>query len=250
MYALGYRGQLDQQLDLLRQAAFIAQEIQAPEALYRWEWQMGRLLQARGDRPAAIAAYRRAVQTLQPIHSDLALAQTAFRETVGPVYFELADLLLQQGQLTEARDIIEQVKSAEIEDYFHDECLAALRVKAARIENVNRRTAVIYIIPLPERTELLVGLAGGLQRFTLPVTRGAVDHGSPPVPGEPRKAQHEPISRAGAAAPPVVDRADQSGAGEALRRHAGVRAGWRTAEHSAGGVAGWGTFLIEQFAVA
>jgi CHAT domain-containing protein len=45
-----------------------------------------------------------------------------------------------------------------------------LRSKAKQIENVDSRTAVIYVIPLPDRTELLVGLANGLQRFTVPVT--------------------------------------------------------------------------------
>jgi CHAT domain-containing protein len=169
-YALGYRAQLQNSIELTRQAAFIAQEIQAPEALYRWEWQLGRLHKAQGDRQAALAAYRRAVQTLQSIHYDLAMSQTPFRESVGPVYFELADLLLQESQLTEARDTIEQVKSVEIDDYFRDECMALLRSKAARIENVDPRTAVIYVIPLADRTELLVGCSDGLKRFTAAVT--------------------------------------------------------------------------------
>src|ERR1017187_6755365 len=63
-YALGYLGQIYETkeevlpaLDLTRRAMFWAQEIQLQNALYQWEWQMGRLLQAQGNRGAAVAAY-------------------------------------------------------------------------------------------------------------------------------------------------------------------------------------------------
>ena len=58
-----------------RRAAFAAQQAQMPEALYRWEWQAGRLLKARDETEPALAAYRLAVQTLQPIRADVSLAQ-------------------------------------------------------------------------------------------------------------------------------------------------------------------------------
>src|SRR6185503_6986917 len=97
-------GQLDAALALARCAAFAAQQAQMPEALYRWEWQTGRLLKTQGDTETAIAAYRRAVQTLQPIRNDVSLGygngttRLSFREAEGPLFFELADLLLQQAK--------------------------------------------------------------------------------------------------------------------------------------------------------
>ena len=173
-YALGYLGQLCETqkdfvkaLELTRQAAFVAQQLQSPEALYRWEWQTGRVLKAQGEREKAVAAYRRALQSLGAIRQDL--APGSFRESVGPLYFEFADLLLQQGVLAEARDTVEQLKSVELEDYFQDECMTLVRAKSARLETVCPHTAVIYVIPLADRTELLVGLANGLKRFQLPV---------------------------------------------------------------------------------
>src|SRR5207249_751635 len=79
-YALGYLGQLYEQdgqpdaaLAFTRRAAFAAQQVQMSEALYRWEWQTGRLLKARGETEPALAAYHRAVQTLQPIRNDVSL---------------------------------------------------------------------------------------------------------------------------------------------------------------------------------
>lgn len=192
-YALGFLGQLaetqqhvDQALALTRHAAFIAREIQLADAAYRWDWQIGRLLGKQNDRAGAIAAYRRALLTLQTIRHDLSAGsagaggpRASFRETVGPVYFELADLLLQQASaataaaaqplLREARDTVEQLKASELEDYLQDECQQLLRTRTAQLDRLARNTAVLYVIPLPQRTELLVSLAAGIRQFQVPV---------------------------------------------------------------------------------
>ncbi len=192
-YALGYMAQLyeqDKQLEealtLTRRAAFAAQQAQMPEAMYRWEWQAGRLLKARGETETAIAAYRLATQTLQPIRNDVSLgygnvtARLSFRESDGPLFFELADLLLQQAKastdpwreqelLREARDTVEHLKAVELEDYFCDECVDVQRLRTRAVESVDERSAVVYLIPLPNRTEILVGLTSGLKRFTVEV---------------------------------------------------------------------------------
>jgi CHAT domain-containing protein len=93
------------------------------------------------------------------------------------LFFELADLLLQQAKatsdpkreqafLTEARDTVEQLKTVELEDYFCDDCVDIARARSRSVEAVDEQTAVIYLIPLPTRTEILVGLTSGLKRFT------------------------------------------------------------------------------------
>jgi CHAT domain-containing protein len=193
-YALGYLGQLyedDNQLDTAlsfsRRAAYAAQEAEMPEALYRWEWQSGRLLKAQGKADEAIAAYRRAVQTLQPIRHDITLgygnatAHASFRDAQGPMFFELADLLFAQADKTsdagpaqqflrEARDTVEQLKAVELEDYFHDDCVNVVRAKTKALETVDERTAIIYVVPFADRTELLVSLASGMKRFRVPAS--------------------------------------------------------------------------------
>ncbi len=192
-YALGYQAQLYEQdgqrdiaLALTRRAVFAAQQAQMPEALYRWEWQAGRLLKAQGDTESAVQAYRRAVETMQPIRNDVSLgygnatARRSFREAEGPLFFELADLLLQQAKsaadpnkeqdlLLEARSTVEHLKAVELEDYFCDDCVNVQRAKTQAVEAVDEHTAVIYLIPLPTRTEVLVGLTSGLKRFTVEV---------------------------------------------------------------------------------
>src|SRR6266446_394511 len=206
-YALGYEGELYEQekkydaaLALTRQAVAIAQTLNSPDVLYRWEWQTGRLLRARQDRDGAILAYRRAVQLVQSIRHDLALrygnpnAHSSFREVAGPIYTQLADLILQrassdedqaslreardlhrassdddQTTLREARDVIESLRSAELEDYFQDQCVNLLKSKITSIEQISETAAVVYIIPLPDRTELLVSLKSGIKRVKSPV---------------------------------------------------------------------------------
>jgi CHAT domain-containing protein len=193
-YVLGYLGELYEQdkqfdaaLSFSRRAAFAAQEAEMPEALYRWEWQSGRVLKAQGKADEAIAAYRRAVQTLQPIRHDITLgygnarAHATFRDAQGPMFFELADLLFAQADkaadpeqaqqfLREARDTVEQLKAVELEDYFHDECVNVVRAKTRALETVDERTAIVYVVPFADRTELLVSLASGMKRFKVPAS--------------------------------------------------------------------------------
>lgn len=190
-YALGGLGSLYEQdgryaeaLELTRRATFLAQETQTAEALYQWEWQTGRLLKALGHTEEAIAAYRRAIQSLQPIRNDLYLAYgsrpgpASSREAIGRVYYELADLLLRQSDtlkdpdqiqtnLVAVRGVVEQLKSAELEDYFQCQCVNL--TKKTPLEKVSPDAAVIYIIPLSDRTEILVGFSKGLERFKAPV---------------------------------------------------------------------------------
>ena len=192
-YALGYLGQvhefqgrLDEALGVTRRAAFGAQQTQSPHDLYQWQWQIGRLLKAQGHIQEAIVAYQQAVQTLQPIRHDLSIGygnrnvRSSFRKEIGPLFYDLADALFQradavddpevaQSYLKEARQTIELLKSAELEDYFQDDCVNLLRSKTKGIEELGETTAVLYAIPLKDRTELLLDLPSGLERFVADV---------------------------------------------------------------------------------
>lgn len=189
-YAWGYLGNLYEEeqryqeaLQLTRRAAFAAQQANAPESLYRWQWQTGRLLKKLGTIDETIAAYRRAVHTLQSIRAELAVSygapQTSFRESVGSLYFELVDLLFQRAAslqreparpyLIEARESIELFKVAELRDYFRDDCVDTALSKVTKLEVVAQTAVVVYPILLPDRTELLVSLPTGLKRFSIPV---------------------------------------------------------------------------------
>jgi CHAT domain-containing protein len=190
-YALGVLGRFyefaEQYRDALRlteQAVFTAQQVDAPDLLYQWQWQAGRLHKKLGNMADAIRFYRFSVQSLQPIRHELSRRNVggaaSFRETQGGVYLELADLLLQQSSLledrkkvsdylTEARDSMELQKEAELQDYFKDRCVVNAKTKTKTIdEAISADTAVIYPILLPDRTELLVSYKDGMKRYTVP----------------------------------------------------------------------------------
>jgi CHAT domain-containing protein/Tfp pilus assembly protein PilF len=197
-YAWGYLGRLyeeaqryEEALDLTRRAALAAQQVHIPESLYLWQWQTGRVLRALGELPAAMAAYERAIATVQSMRAELLRgsggAVTSFRAAVGPLYFELVALFLHQAAALEAQDqgavspqyewylhrarsTAEQFKTAELRDYFGDECIAAAPPRLTALERVAPDALIVYPILLPDRTELLVSLPTGLKRVPVPVT--------------------------------------------------------------------------------
>ena len=187
-YALGYQAELYEQagrteeaLALARQATFAAQRASAPEILYRWQWAVGRLLAEQGEVGPAIKSYERAVYTLDTIRPDLVggyrAGEKSFREEVGPLFLELADLELQQAvaesepaareaSLRRVRDTVEALKGVELADYFQDDCVAALKSKTVGIDQLADRTAAIYPIIFKDRIELLVSLPSGTKLYT------------------------------------------------------------------------------------
>ena len=187
--ALGYLAELYDRagrradaLQLTQRAIVAAEQADAPELLYRWQWHKARLLKAQGERDEAILAYQHAVRTFGTTRADLAATpgRSAFRESVGPLFAETADLLLDQSgriadakvaasYLTEARSTMELFKGAELQDYFQDDCVAALRARTTGIDQLAPQTAALYPIILPDRLELLLTLPDGMKRFTTPV---------------------------------------------------------------------------------
>ncbi|OQW93628.1 MAG: hypothetical protein BWK79_10125, partial [Beggiatoa sp. IS2] len=190
-YAYGHLGELyeyerryDEAMRLTRQAIFWAQKANSQETLYRWYWQLGRLLAAQNERYEAIAAYQKAIQTLQPVRAQLATTyrstSESFQQSIEPVYLGLADLLLQNASntrdsqqreqdLRQARNTIELLKMVEIQDYLQDNCVKPQ--ETLELHNPEPHTAVLYPIILADRIELLLNLPTGLSQFTVPVKK-------------------------------------------------------------------------------
>ena len=176
-YALGTLGGLYEQTqqwstaqNLTQQALLLAEGIEAPDIAYRWQWQLGRILKApdnpQSNTTAAIAAYSKGVDILKSLRSDLVAinpdVQFSFREEVEPVYRELVSLLLQSGgnqpsqdNLKQARDVIESLQLAELENFFRKACLNAQPVQ---IDQIDQTAAVIYPVILADRLEVIVSL--------------------------------------------------------------------------------------------
>ncbi|WP_315790741.1 CHAT domain-containing protein [Fischerella sp. JS2] len=174
-YALGtlgslyeYNKQWPEAQKLTEQALFLAQSSNAPDIAYKWQWQLGRLLKVQGDIPKAIAAYDLAIQTLESIRNDLVAVnrevQFSFRDSVEPVYRESVQLLLdtQQTQpeektLEKARQRIEALQIAELDNFFREACLQGQRILLDQVVDKENPTAtILYPIILPDELQVIV----------------------------------------------------------------------------------------------
>ena len=212
-YALGYLGQYYSQkgqtkmaITLTNQALIIAQaqtiNRDAREISYLWQSQLGQLLEQQGDKDAAIEAYTSAFNTLQSLRTDLnandRLVQFDFLQEIKPVYLSLTNLLLQPQNVAStkslisleisstrtnesnpnlelARQVIESLQLAELDNYFQDPCSQTADV-AVTIDKLDPQAAVIYPIVLRDRLEVILSIAGKpLQQFSIPVAEDRVN---------------------------------------------------------------------------
>ncbi|HIE00879.1 MAG TPA: CHAT domain-containing protein [Thiotrichaceae bacterium] len=194
-YSYGYLGHLYEQrqrygeaLYLTRQALFFTQQTRQTFWLnYLWQWQLGRILKAQHDYREALSAYQRAmdnfqeVRTLRVTTGYVNLMEIDFRQKTAPIYFELADLLLQQASvasiassreklLRQARATIERFREAELQHYLQTECLNFNTQCFDSETSLDTQTALLYPIPLPDRLELLLQRRDALIQVTVPVT--------------------------------------------------------------------------------
>ncbi|MBD2214126.1 CHAT domain-containing protein [Nostoc linckia FACHB-104] len=172
-YALGTLGALYEQAGdgknarkNTQLALVIAQSINASDISYQWQWQMGRSLLAENAIDKAIKYYTEAFKNLSDLRSDLVAlnpeVQFDFRESAEPVYRQLVDLLLRSPQasrdrLIQARQVMEALQLAELDNFFGDACAQA---KQVNIDQLDPTAAVIYPIILPNRLEVIVKLPG------------------------------------------------------------------------------------------
>jgi CHAT domain-containing protein len=176
-------GRAAEAMALSDEAVQLAQRVAARDLLVPLEWRRARLLQSAGDADRALAAYRRAVEHIEAVRQDIPIVydggRSSFRETLEPIYLDLAELLLTrsdsappqaaQALMREARDVVERVKRSEMDDFLGERCT----VESARtLEGtvLPPGTAVLYPIILPNRLEMLLETPRGLQRRTQAVT--------------------------------------------------------------------------------
>jgi CHAT domain-containing protein len=178
-------------------AMMIAEQFNAPDILYQWQWQSGRIRNAIGDRQGSIQDYGRAIKTLQGLRMDLVAVssdvQFSFREQVEPVYREFVSLLLQQASepnLIEARDLIESLQLEELNNFFREACLTAV---AQPIDQVDQQAAIFYPIILNNRLEVIVSMPGKkLRHYTTVLPRIEIEAGIDRMLQSMRSTSFEP----------------------------------------------------------
>ncbi|MFN6481975.1 MULTISPECIES: CHAT domain-containing protein [unclassified Nostoc] len=175
-YALHQWGQLyrrtkqwSQAKELAEKSLNIARQLGADDIIAQSAWQVGQLYKQQGDRSKAITAYTEAVKSLKSLRGDMVAVnpdvQFSFRESVEPVYRELVGLLLDeqptQPALMQARELIESLQIAELDNFFREACLD----KAQQIDEVDPTATVIYPIILSDRLGVILSKAGQPLRY-------------------------------------------------------------------------------------
>lgn len=191
-YALGnlgavyeYSQQPEEAIRLTQQALALAQAANAGHVVYQWQWQLGRLYEATGQRQEAIATYGDAIATLQSLRQDLVSVNPevrfSFREGVEPIYRQLVSLLLdtpagsatEESNLLQARNVIESLQLEELVNFFRADCVVENPVQ---IDQVDQQAAVIYPIILEDRLEVVLSLPGqAIKHYSADVPKAEVD---------------------------------------------------------------------------
>ncbi|MGJ5676495.1 MAG: CHAT domain-containing protein [Nostochopsis sp.] len=177
-YGIGNRGALYEQRgsqeDLsqaekfTKQALSIVSSLESPHISYQYFWQLGRIHKAQGNIQSAIAASTKAYNALQSLRSDLVAVnpevQFSFRASVEPVYRQLVELELEYAQslksagkeeernkrLTQARDVLESLQLAELNNFFREACVEA---NSTQIDEIDPSAAVVYPIILSNKQQ-------------------------------------------------------------------------------------------------
>lgn len=162
--------------EALERAAVLSRAAADDPWRFRWTWLLGVVQRELGD-DKALATLDEAVAQLEAEkarRSFAAYSSVTLARDYGRVYRDLADLLLvraaraqgeaAQGLLERTRDVLELSRTAEIEDFFRDPCIA--RRGNGRPGAPAATVAVIYPIPFADRTEILVAHASGFARFS------------------------------------------------------------------------------------
>ncbi|MBH8576016.1 CHAT domain-containing protein [Nostocaceae cyanobacterium CENA369] len=155
--------------ELAQKSLDIARQLQADDIIAQSAWQVGQLYKQQGDRSQAISAYTEAVKALKALRGDLVAIDTdvqfSFRESVEPVYRELVGLLLDnqpsQAALVQARELIESLQIAELDNFFREACLD----KTQQIDRVDPTATIVYPIILPDRLAVILSKTGQPLRY-------------------------------------------------------------------------------------
>ncbi|MEC4982904.1 MAG: CHAT domain-containing protein [Oscillatoria sp. PMC 1068.18] len=187
-FALGTLGRIFEKIGknseaelLTKNALNIAQSIVAPDLAYQWEWQLGRLLLQEKETEEALSAYSAAVKSLQEIRGELVTLsrdkQFDFRDDVEAVYRKTVDLLIKfadsyeegsennQKRLKEAREVIELLQLAELDNFFANSCVQVQPQNLDQtINEVKSTVALVYTIFLEDRLEVIFSQTGQFLR--------------------------------------------------------------------------------------
>jgi len=185
-YIFGYMGKLNETnfnyslaIKDTKVAINLSQQNNIPESLYLWQWQLGRLLLKHEKSERGISKMKQAISTLSPkrfqIYKTSRNKKQNFQQRIKNVYLSLIEQQWKQLNngsdnqyvLLEIRQTMDQLKQAQLENFYKDECIVQ-KDKAFKDFEIHENSAVIYPIVLSDRLITLLFSNNQIKSFVSP----------------------------------------------------------------------------------
>lgn len=138
------------------------------EQLYRWYWELARIKSGDNALPDALQYYELAVNAHQELFIGAAGGAELEKQT--ELYNEFLSLLLDgpkpdKAAFEKAIKTLEGLRTASIQDYFQDSCVAEARLNIGNIADViEADTAILYPLMLKDRLRVLLVTRDGIRQ--------------------------------------------------------------------------------------
>ncbi|MBF0265256.1 MAG: CHAT domain-containing protein [Gammaproteobacteria bacterium] len=170
----------DSALELLKKV----KPMQAQNLRMSLHWRQGRLLKQLNQVDKSLLAYQKAVNALEAIRQELPIideqGRSSYKVTLEPLYMGLVELLLNRSKqqvmpirndyLNKVKEVIELTRQAEMQDFLGDRC-AVDTIDDDSQRSLPNGSSILYIISLPNSTELLLQTAEAIIHYPVKVSQ-------------------------------------------------------------------------------
>jgi len=160
-------------LKLTKLAQYAVIDYYCPEIKYKWHWQIGRLLKAQNKYTQARKSFDEAIKILNKIKKEFYIGYrnskiNAYNKLVRPVYIDKAEILLTEAdkieqdnnsyeeKIIDAIETIDDLKYAELQNFYEDECLTLTNNSNNKKWNPDKNTAMLYPIVFHNKIRILL----------------------------------------------------------------------------------------------
>jgi CHAT domain-containing protein len=149
-----------------QKAIFISADNHLPELQYFFQWQLARLQHKAGHIDLAIQAYEQAIKTLIPVQHQFFSAgrfkNKIFVNAIQPMFMELVHLKSKRTdsdeKLFQMLSLVEQLKIAELTNFFKDECIKEKKGSDKLQSYVKRLTDCVIVYPILSDPPIMIVL--------------------------------------------------------------------------------------------
>jgi filamentous hemagglutinin family protein len=165
----------------IKEAIFYASLGKYPEVLSQCYYIKGQIHSYAGNTEKTIICYQTAISLIQPIlqeyYAGRRMNKGFFEDFIRPIYLSLARLLFSKSQKISIKDALqsmEELKSAEIENFFKDECISQTKKVYSIAEQSIPGTAIIYPVIFDDQVNIVCISPKGFTVNKYPISRSQI----------------------------------------------------------------------------